>query len=191
MGALAGRERYREVALRSVATQTVGPVPVAWNLDRSGAGCGAMKNVGLAQVATPWTAFLDDDDWMFPLHIETLLWGAAEGADLVYSRPIICGPDGRRVEDWPEIPFNPVRLRQQNMIPCGYMVRTETARAVGGFPERTEAVPYSDWGFLLRLLDSGATFAYVPDITWAFRRWEGNTSSWGRHPLNAVGHKGD
>lgn len=197
MGSLPGREDLRKIAVQSVRRQSIGrPQHLAFNVDYEGLGCGAMKNCGLRQTPTPWAAFLDDDDWMFPDHLAALAWAADDtGADLVYSRPWVYNDDDGTHEDWPDIPFDADRLRAGNYIPCGYMVRTELAREVGGFPERTPEVPYSDWGFLLRLLDAGATFAYVPDVTWAFRRWSGNTSSWGAHPgvptSNAVGRDGD
>ena len=192
MGALPGREKLREVALQSVLMQSIGPVPVRMQRDVNGLGCGAMKNLGLEHVTTTWTAFLDDDDWYRSDHLAALLW-ASPGADLVYSRPIIVEGEHRPkvVEAWPDIPFDAARLRAGNYIPCGYMVRTDLARAVGGFPERTPEVPYSDWGFLLRLLDADAAFSYVPDLTWAFRRWSGNTSSWRAPTSIVVGQKGD
>lgn len=181
MGALPDRKAMREVAVGSVERQVgVGRVPVVLSVDHRGEGCGAMKNAGLARTDSIWTAFLDDDDWYFPEHLRTL-FDASRGADLVYSLPIIWDGPGRS-EPWPRSPFDPEALFRRNYIPCGYMVRTEVARSVGGFPERTPEVPYSDWGFLLRLLEAGATFAYVERWTWAFRRWSGNTSSWGKHP---------
>jgi glycosyltransferase involved in cell wall biosynthesis len=139
-----------------------------------------MKNLGIGQATADWVAFLDDDDWMFPKHLRILL-DHSRDADVVYSLPLVWeGP--QTWTPWPPSPFDADKLATGNYIPCGYMVRRSLALEVGGFPERTPEIPYSDWGFLLRMVEAGARFSYVEDWTWAFRRWEGNTSSWGKHP---------
>lgn len=130
------------------------------------------RNVGIDNAHTPWVAFLDDDDEMFPNHLSTLL--AAPPADLVYSTAVVRDATGadRRTFGFP---FDAAQLRVQNIIPTGYMVRTDVARAAQ-FPEFTYAVP-EDWGFLLRLLDSGATFTWAdpPAPTWAINVHGANT----------------
>lgn len=190
MGALPGREAMREVALRSVEQQIdVAHVPVVLGVDHAGIGCGAMKNAGIGRATADWVAFLDDDDFYFPRHLRTLL-DHHRDADIVYSLPLIWrGP--RQTIPWPASPFDPERLRFENYIPCGYMVRRELAVAVGGFPPRTPEVPYQDWGFLLRMLDAGARFHYVEAWTWAFRWHDGNTSSFGKHPDLSVPQTSD
>lgn len=70
------------------------------------------------------------------------------------------------------LPFDPGELRLNNYVPVTTLVRTDLAHAVGGFPQQQQV----DWGFLIRLLDAGATFVHLAERTWCWRHWSGNTS---------------
>jgi glycosyltransferase involved in cell wall biosynthesis len=174
---------YRDATLESVRAQTLRPELLVV-LDDMGAGPWGTRNLGLQSVVTPWTAFLDDDDWMLPHHLQTLM-DASEDADLIYPRPWVLdatGPFGNAWEPWgTDQDFDPERLRHHNFIPITYLVRTEVAQAVGGFPPRSPGAP-SDWQYLLKLLGAGCRFAHVPERTWVWRRHRSNAYSW-RTPM--------
>lgn len=155
-------------------------------------GEAATRNRALNSVQTEWTAFLDDDDYLHIGHLATCIaWAEASGADLVYPwftvkggiDPLAC-PDDTGVLRTPfGLDFGSVQreyLRTSNFIPVTTLVRTELAKSVGGFPlPETEEWPRKscvDWGFLLRLLDAGATFQHAPVATWVWRHWGGNFS---------------
>lgn len=121
-------------------------------------------------VDTEWVAFLDDDDLLYPHHLETLL-GASDDVDVVYS---FCDVTGRG--DWsPNMDFNERALRSFNFIPVTAMVRRSAFLAVGGFPEGTH--PVEDWRLWLALLDAGARFRCVPVKTWLYRFHDANATS--------------
>ena len=146
------------------------------------------RNRGLDQVETEWTAFCDDDDYLYPEHLE-LLVGAAEqsGADVVYpwfNFPEYVGQIGfwDNVEG---VPFENVGaligdgslrgrdfLYAHNFIPVAYLVRTSLARKVGGFPmphsERWPNATCVDWGFHRDLIDADAGYTHVPVRTWVW-----------------------
>jgi Glycosyl transferase family 2 len=136
-------------------------------------------------VRTEWTAFLDDDDTMNPVHIGALMKHAeATGADVVY--PWFDVPGG--FDPFPQYegqPFNEKALREvQNYIPVTVLVRTGLARGVGGFTPRNTstaagASPCEEWGLWLKLLDIGANFAHLDQRTWRWNWHEGNTSGRG------------
>ena len=74
-------------AVRSVASQTVelsGGTSVAMDVNREGAA--RTRQNALDTVKTEWVAFLDDDDFWYPHHVETLLkLQQRTGADFLYS----------------------------------------------------------------------------------------------------------
>ena len=199
MPTIPGREELRARALASVWAQTRPVEAVAIINDTRGLGAAWARNLGALMTCTGWILLLDDDDVLYPEHAEVLL-GEAErtGAGLVYSYPEFVGtmPDGRPARDplavvndqghlIPSpigVPFGPRQaqwLRQVgNFIPVCYAVRTELWEEVGGMPE-----PWTpDWprccedhGFLIRLLDAGATFHNAQRVTWQYHYHAGNT----------------
>lgn len=189
-------------AIASVVAQTRYPdeIHVAVDFgDRSadlGDGSSPTRNRALFAASTDYVAFLDDDDVMLPDHLDLLVTAAERtGADLVYPWFTAPGASGKLADDIDDLtrkvygkPFGPdieKLLRHSNHIPVTTLVRRSMAVKVGGFPPLAEAPVHpfpphqrlEDWGFLLRLLDAGAVFHHVPEITWEWRQWEGNTTS--------------
>lgn len=115
-------------------------------------------------------AFLDDDDYLLPNHVE-VLWANRHDADFVYTDHVM--EDGGR-SPVPRLDYTPNRLPQGNFIPVTVMVRTSHIRQVGGFPT---GVQYEDWKCWMRLEKAGARFKYVPTKTWVWNHsWGGNTA---------------
>jgi hypothetical protein len=190
------RRGYRAAMIESVQRQAE---PCAWigAYDR-GQGAAGARNAALNLVQSEWVGFVDDDDLPDPDHVESLLALAlATGADVAYPRFRVLGGDYSRrrslgdlvgiMEDvdgqGPEA-FTGT-LRAGNFIPVTVLARTSAVRAVGGFPVGEAAPqhpfpPYprlEDWGLWLRMLDNGARFAHLPEVTWTWRQWAGSTSA--------------
>lgn len=155
-------------ALDSVAAQTVQPAEHIVVVDHAKRGTADALNRALGAVSSEWVATLDDDDLLYPAHLEVLL-EASRFADVVYSH---CDCD---FSIHVNAPFDPVELRRANYIPATALIRTDTLRAVGGWPDQRE----QDWALWLRLLDAQARFVSVPRVTWRYRRHDGPQKSLG------------
>ena len=194
MPTIEGREALRERALASVRAQTVLPADTIVVVDDQLRGAAWARNQGLARVRTRWVAWLDDDDELFPQHLEALLVGqGVSGADLVYSYPEFVGVDehGRPARDplavsqdgvWVKpfgVPFGPEQenhLRYQgNFIPVTYLADAAKVRAAGGFPPSGGKGMEEDYQLLINLLNDGATFHHVAEITWRYHFHDANT----------------
>ena len=192
-----GREALLERALASVWAQTRPAAAVAIVNDTERRGAWWARTRAAAMADTGWVAFLDDDDELLPHHLEVLVAaGEQTNAGLVYGYPeVIGGPDPlaapvdqRLVAAPVAVPFGAEQAewlrRVANFIPLGYLVRATLVEEVGGFPK-----PFSpDWpqahedrGFLVRLLDAGASFHNAGRVTWRWHiRHESQTGGRGR-----------
>jgi glycosyltransferase involved in cell wall biosynthesis len=197
-----GREALLNAACRSVVNQTEWVThhprrpPWYWvEVDGARSGAAATRNRALQGVNTEWVAFLDDDDILYPQHLEVCLDAAeSSGADLVYPYPdfgshrdpLATLQNGRVVLPF-GVPFGPEQewwLRNKGgFIPVTHLVRRELVLQVGGFPEQGSfPVPAGnnsgqceDYGLLIRLLDAGARFFHTPHRTWRYRLHADNT----------------
>jgi glycosyltransferase involved in cell wall biosynthesis len=162
-------------AINSVHAQTVmlrGGISVALDMNREGAA--RTRQRALDAVQTEWVAFLDDDDYWYPQHVETLLNLQREtDADFLYS-----WFDGNN-------PFPMHRGRQfdakePHHTTMNVMVRTQVAKEAGGFllPDGPLHQDWAgeDWKFITRCANAGAKFAGSPEITWHYRIHGRNTS---------------
>lgn len=179
------RRNFLVRALESVHSQTHQPIRVSVALDRKHLGSASTRNRALDGVETEWSAFLDDDDFWLPEHVEVCLRAAMEhGADVVYPGCAVVDRNGDEIprqEEWGRFgqKFDPDLLRQKPYIPVTSLVHTDLAKkALFGPPEGVNT-PLDDWGFYIRLLDLGAKFIHVPVITWIWLHWGGNTSGQG------------
>lgn len=165
-----GRGQELQRAVESAQRQTyTGDARILLQLDEHREGAAATRNRALADVATEWVAFLDDDDELYPTHLKLCLRRAAiSGADVIYPGYDCVGDDPVNCFG---LPFNPVLLRQRNYIPVTVLARTELVRQVGGFVPHPDEYgdPCEDWGLWLRLLDAGAQFSHLRARTWLWR----------------------
>lgn len=171
-------------ALRSVAKQThpARNIIVAVDLFRDGSAITRNRPL-LGRLDTTWVAFLDDDDEWMPNHLEVLTREALDSnAQVIYSGCVVLDRNGFQVprrEEWGRfgLPFDADLLRQKSYLPVTSLVRAELAhKALFGPPASHPDSDYDDWGFYLRLLDLGARFHHVPEITWVWHHHGKNSS---------------
>jgi glycosyltransferase involved in cell wall biosynthesis len=160
------RGEWRDRALRSVEEQTIGKVPtlVVIGLGKHEAYNQAMN------VDTEFVAILDDDDYMLPNHLETLVAAQLESdADVVWS--MIEVTDGTNSVRW-AADYTPDRLDDFNFMYNGYMFRSSLLREYGGH----SGDGLSDWKFWIWARDRGAKFkaANPPEPTLVVNIHEGN-----------------
>lgn len=159
-------QKYVQRAWRSVEAQTVRPRVLTHVHD----GTLAMaRNQGGLNATTEWVIFLDADDELDPLYVESML--AATGD---VRRPATLGiyEDGR-TDDYPVmIPRKP--LLDANFIVIGAMVRADMVRTVEGFDE----YPMSeDWAFWIKCWLEGAVISDVPDAIYRVNVVPGSRNS--------------
>jgi hypothetical protein len=109
-----------------------------------------------------WIAFLDDDDILWPHHLERLAKEAEAGADIVYSQA-----DGYPVAR----PFDAAAIRRgENMIPVTVLMRCSLFRYLNGFlPSVSVPHGWEDLDLWQRALAAGAKFVFVDEPTWLYR----------------------
>jgi glycosyltransferase involved in cell wall biosynthesis len=171
-------------ALYSVSQQEHPADAISIVADNQKQGSGRTRNRALAMARTRWVAFLDDDDYFHPDHLEVLLKHALDtGADVVYSscRVIhttlgVIGPSHKGWDEWgrPGKPFDADLLRQRSYLPVTSLVNRGLAQRSSFVPP--EGSHYDDWGFYVGLLDLGATFSHINRVTWTWTHGDHNTS---------------
>jgi hypothetical protein len=173
-------------AIASVTAQTHQPEDIIIAVDKRREGSAATRNRVLYNVTTTWVAFLDDDDEWLPTHLETLIrYGVRDGATVLYSGCRVVDGAGNPLpvqDEWGRFgrPFDPELLRQSSYIPVTSLVNSTLARqALFGPPTSHPESIYDDWGFYIRLLDLGASFLHIPEVTWTWYHHGQNTSGRG------------
>lgn len=141
-------------------------------------GRGAALNRGLAEAKGPWITYLDDDDLLYPTHLENLILAlrldpqvSLTYTDANKSLSWVNEDQGHIVvlarERFDQRNFSYDDLLFDNWIPImSYMHRLEDARTLGGYDETLEV--FEDWDFLLRLAKD-AQVRRVPRITCEYR----------------------
>ncbi len=179
-----GREEYLMRAQLSVMQQNRQPDDLMVLVDEERRGAAWARNEMLSKVGTDVIAWLDDDDWIKESHIRACMRVLENnpGTDLVYPRPVMVGGrDPTAVTHQGVFPTSPWGLRFTpefaqhirhigSFIPMTHLVRTETVRAAGGFPEgrTTDNGRYQgeDEQYLINMLDRGAVFEHLDQKTW-------------------------
>lgn len=190
------RAKERAAIREQLEAQTRQPGEVILWTDEVGAGAALSRNIGLAHATSEFVAFFDDDDVMYPRHLELLeRTQQRTGADLVYPwhdiLPAAPNPLAVGGKNPYQRPFDLAARRQildgKNFIPIAVLVRRELMEFIGGFhnfdltewdPSRCEIL--DAWQKLLR---AGASFAHCPHKTWAAVRNGENTAGldWREH----------
>jgi hypothetical protein len=179
-----GREEHLMRAELSVMKQTRQPDQFLVEVDEGRTGAAATRNRLLERVETDVIAWLDDDDWLKINHLRACMRVIENSVatDLVYPVPqMVGGRDPTAVTHQGRFPVSPWGLRFTpemaahirevgSFIPITHLVRTETVRKIGGFPEGR----YLDNGryqgederYLIEMLRAGAVFEHLDERTW-------------------------
>ena len=153
-----GDESWIETAKRAVAS-VPNDVPVIHQHSKT---LSEARNAALAQARTEWVVFLDADDELEPGYFDAMFNGTAdvrgpiarymvEGRERNLWQPRVWGHKHDCTADC---------LPDGNWLLVGAMVRTEIARAAGGWWD--EPI-YEDWSLWLRCWKAGATFELIPE----------------------------
>lgn len=152
-------------AIESVEAQTLTAHEHKVWLDDAREGPAACRNRLLAKTGSEFVAFLDDDDVLYPQHLEVLAIAQNEtDADLVFSWHD-GGPGVPRYESWDASAYWTI-TNGRNVIPVTVLARTAAIREAGCFDP---ADRYEDHALFLRMLALGMTFVCVPQVTWWYR----------------------
>jgi len=178
------RSKMLARAIDSILAQTRQPEFVIVAIDRDSEGAAFTRTRGLMQVATEWTAFLDDDDELLPNHLETLEACAADSrADMVFPWFLVVGGQ----DPFPQHFGKQWDRNDPRQTTITFLVKTELAQRIGGFIEPGDAGLDSagnrageDFRFVIRLSDAGGKIVHVPQRTWIYHHHQSNTSgmSW-------------
>jgi glycosyltransferase involved in cell wall biosynthesis len=172
------RSRMLNRAVVSVLNQLRQPDRILISIDHDRLGAAGNRNRMIGSVFTEWVAFLDDDDEFLPEHLLVLLQNSHD-ADVIYTGCIVIGALGREIplkEEWGRFgqPFDGELLRRKSYLPVTSLVRTEFLSSSSfKAPGNTD---YDDWGMYLSILDQGGRFKHVPQKTWTWHHWGGNSS---------------
>lgn len=144
--------------------QTFKAAAVLVEYDEHREGPTAMRNRALTKIETPYVAFLDDDDVLYPDHLKLCArYARLTGVDVVYPQWDGDDPTGMQGK-----PFDPVLLQRANYIPVTTLCRTSAVLDADGFqPHPDESGdPCEDWGLWLAMVEQGAKFGHLPVKTW-------------------------
>lgn len=178
------RERLAK-ALSSVRNQTLLPYDIVVQMDTEKVGAPANRDKGIARVNTNYVALLDDDDYFYSNHLETLYKAAIDtDADIVYSWFDVEGGTDPFPQNFGK-PWNPDEPIQTTVT---ILAKASVIRQAGGYSNTSslteeELSRYAqgntigeDFRLIAEANRQGAKIVHVPKRTWAYVHWGGNTS---------------
>lgn len=135
------------------------------SLARNTAVLGLVRNVGIRLTESRFLAFLDDDNFWRPDHLEVALATLGAGASVVYTAVQRQLPDGT-VLDVLSTPFDRTRLRDgpAYVDANSLVVRRDRSVRFSRLPRTRATMPKEDWEFVHRMSRSRVT-THVPEPT--------------------------
>lgn len=164
-------------AMLEEAVRSVPPDVPAIVVDDGALGIGYVRArmAGLADVSTPYVAFLDDDDVLGPDWLSRSLARIEAGADVVAASYWETDAELRPLREVKLLPATLSRLLSGHCpVNDGALVRTELLRRATWHPERGTAAMFSLW---LDLARASARFDVVPEACWYHRLHAGQMSA--------------
>src|SRR5215475_137487 len=149
---------------------------------RSNGGQALARNLGVAEAAGDWIAFIDADDlWnKYKLEKQMRVLAANPEASLCYSARVHFEQDEEELRPVLHIPVPPAEgirqalYRNTTFLPSSVVIRRSTFLESGGFDPQYAVV--EDWDLWLRLLHSGVIFAGVQEELMLYRMHPGSIS---------------
>ena len=151
-------------------------VPVIYITHENSMGRSAAANAGLKAAKGNYINLLDDDDILYPQHVETLVtWLSLKRVNVVYSsvlsvyfdKPPYLTEHCKKHELVYNIAFDPDRLLFQNYIPLmSVMFKKDNLNKAGFFDENLSV--FEDWDFWIRM-SRYFTFSHVDKVTAEYR----------------------
>jgi len=140
-------------------------------------GRSAALNAGLGAAQGQWITYLDDDDLVYPLHLEMLACQTADRPERILytdANKALCWSDDLQRDlvvleriRFAQMDFSLAKLLVDNWIPImTFMHPAGLAREIGGYDESLGI--FEDWDFLLRLAQR-LPFQRIPRITCEYR----------------------
>ena len=123
----------------------------------------------------PLAIFLDDDDLLFPKHLERLVAALERAPQAVaaYAGVRVVDAAGQTIREY-DLPWAPQRLRGINFLPIhGVLFRRDAARRAQVRFDETLPV-LEDWHFWCQLAAIGP-FEHVPGISALYRQGQGHS----------------
>ncbi len=162
--------------VKALVVSLAGDVPVTYVDNQPGLGRSAAANVGFKASKGLYVCFLDDDDMLYPEHVETLVQHLrATDGKVVYSGVLnvyLKGPqEGPHVREKEEVafnrPFDPDLLLFENYIPLmSVVLHREVFERTGGFREDMDL--FEDWDLWVRI-SREFEFHHVNRVTAEYR----------------------
>jgi len=151
-------------------------IPAIYIAHESNRGRSAAANTGLKAAKGDYVNFLDDDDILYPKHIETLItWISLKRVDVAYSSvlsvyfdtPPYLTEHCKKDELIYNIGFDPERILFQNYIPLmSVMFKKKNLDKTGLFDEDLSV--FEDWDLWIRM-SRHFTFSHVDEVTAEYR----------------------
>lgn len=145
-------------------------------------GIGGARNNGLFRATGRFIAFLDADDLWSSEKLATMasFLESHPEVDVAYHDEIEVRKGGvrhpLRYREVREPAYEDLLFRGNSLSTSATVVRRELAQRVGGFSESMEFNSAEDYEFWLRLANSRARFAHVPEILGEYHRVEGSVT---------------
>jgi glycosyltransferase involved in cell wall biosynthesis len=155
---------------------------------KSNGGQSSARNLGVKSATSSLIAFLDQDDWWYPRHLETLVRPFAKKRDLplgwVYSDIDEYDIDGRLVvrnmlrhlggQQHPKRDVHACLAANMFVLPSASLISRDAFVTVGGFDERLAG--FEDDDLFLRIFRAGYDNEFIPLALSAWRIHNGSTS---------------
>jgi SAM-dependent methyltransferase len=173
------------VAYNSVRNQTLIPATIHVQNDLYKEGAPKNRDRGIEKVETKYVALLDDDDYFYTNHLETLYKVAVDtDADIVYSWFDVEGGTDPFPQNFgkPWDPENPIQTT------VTVLAKTDVIRKAGGYSNQHNLsleelgefaqgnTAGEDFRMIFTANKQGAKIVHVPKKTWAYVHHSGNTS---------------
>ena len=135
------------------------------------AGPSAARNFGVRQSVTDLILPLDADDLLEPTFIEYCWWMLQKNPGTTWAYPTSLGFQG--MEYLWTVPFDPHRMKEENLLAITALIRKDAFLAIGGYSE--EATLYNeDWLSWLKLIARGG---YPAQSTGEYLFWYRRTDT--------------